>query len=119
MTGTLVPYDGPRAVGLVESYRLAREERSRNAELERLSGAFGLAEARRNLEAIAKGNELARAHHLKMEQQRQIVERAGSAASYTGALVDHVIQVVAGDQVKASYIEPILSTASFKLQQTI
>lgn len=119
MTGVLAPYDGPRAVGLVESYRLGREERMRNAELERMSGGFALAEARRNLDALARRGEAARAHHQALEDQRHIVERAGAAVTFTGALVDHAIEVTAGDQVKATYIEPILSAASLKLRQTI
>lgn len=119
MSGALVPYDGAQAVGLVESYRLNREQRQRNAAVERMGGNFALEEARRNLDAMTRRGDLARVHALAVEEQRFIAERTAAAVTLTGALVDHAVMVTAGDPVRATYVEPILDRAAFKLRQTI
>lgn len=119
MTGTIVPYEGSRAVGLVESYRLGREARQRNAELERLSGRYALDQARENLAAMAQRNASGRRHALAVEEQQYVAQRGALAVSLTAGLVDYTVQAIGGDHVKATYIAPILDVTAAKIRDQI
>lgn len=119
MSSALVPYEGERAVGLVEGFRLNREARQRNVALERMGGNFALAEARANLDSVASRNGLARSHELALQDQHQIAERGYTAVMHTSALVDHAINTIAGDRAKATYVEPIVALTAAKIQRTI
>ena len=116
---SLVPFEPGREVGLVDSFRLKREARQRNAELERMSGQFTIEESRRHMGAVAREQQQQRDHRLALIGQGQTAERGARAISLTGYVVDLAIAEVAGDTTKATYIEPIVQAVGYKLRDSV
>ena len=76
---SLVPFEPGREVGLADSFRLKREARQRNAELERMSGQFTIEQSRRHMDAVAREQQQQRDYRLALIGQGQTAERGARA----------------------------------------
>lgn len=116
----LVPYTQPaRDVGLIESFRLSREEKRANAQLERLARDSAYGEVVAQHDAMRRANDLARAHRESVLQIHLTEERAHYGIDAMGRCYDHAVEVVGGDRGKATYIEPFLSRTGERLTRHI
>lgn len=106
----LVPYTQPaRNVGLVESFRLAREERRTNAALERLTRDSAIGEVVAQHDAMRRANDLKRAHYEAGLAMHLTEERTHYGIDAVSRCYDHAVEAAGGDRGKATYIEPLLS----------
>lgn len=106
----LVPYTQPaRNVGLVESFRLAREERRANANLERLTRDSALGEVVAQHDALRRANDLRRSHLEAGLAMHLTEERTHFGIDAVARCYDHAVDAAGGDRGKAMYIEPLLS----------
>lgn len=116
----LVPYTQPaRNVGLIESFRLAREERQANANLERLTRDSALSEVAAQHGAMRRANDLRRAHLESVLAIHLVEERTHYGIDATTRCYDHAVEAVGGDRGKATYIEPLLSRGAERIKSLI
>lgn len=111
----LVPYNTSTAapnVGLIEGFRLAREERQANAELERLTRRSAMAEVVAHHRTMEAANQSRRDHGLRLQAMHQHGERVAFGAEIIARSYDHIVDLVAGDPGKASYLEPLMARCS-------
>lgn len=116
----LVPYAHPaRDVGLIESFRLAREEKRANASLERLGRDSAYAEVVAQHQAMSRTNDLVRAHRESLLRMHLTEERTHYGIDAVSRTYDHAVEAVAGDRGKAAYVEPLLSRGAHGITSCI
>lgn len=106
----LVPYSQPnRNVGLLDSFRLAREDRQANAELERLTRRSAMTEVYAEHQAMHEARGAVRRHELQVGAMLLHEARVTLGADIIARSYDHIVERVGGDPGKASYLEPLMS----------
>lgn len=116
----LVPYTQPaRDVGLIDSFRLAREERRTNAQLERMARDSAFGEVAAQHDAMRRANDIVRAHRESALQMHLVEERTHYGIDAVTRCYDHAVEASGGDRGKATYIEPLLSRGAAMIASRI
>jgi len=118
---TLVPYSSSSSndVGLIESYRLRREERQMNANLERTTRNWAVAEVSSQQASMSRIREAQRAHVEKVQDIALAEERAHYGIDAVTRCYTHAVEAVSGDRGLAVYVEPMMQRVAHRIGHNI